>query len=260
MAPAGSAADPRRQGAVYEAHHYRSALVLSLAAAAALLAVDVSAGDRSPSPHRRRRCRSWRSVSLRRSRPTGRSSRLREAEQGHRHQADRGLGPERSPGPPLDVLCWRHAARPVPAQLPLLRAVRSQGRARARSVADERVEALRQKDFYKQALDAFTFHGDTHLPAAEHLQPRRLLQQEAAQPGEGQDPEDGLDLEADGRQGARSSRRTRTATARPTSTASASRHRSSASHRFVWSNGGKIVNSEKNPTRLTMSSTAPRAR
>ena len=36
-----------------------------------------------------------------------------------------------------------------------------------------------RSDFYKQPLDAFTYRGAAHVPAAEHLEPRRLLQQEA---------------------------------------------------------------------------------
>ncbi len=111
-------------------------LVLSLAAAAALLAVDVSAGDRSPSPSQAttvsfmtfgepEEIKAYRTL----------VSSFEKQNKDIDDQADRGVGPERPPGPALDVVRGRHAARPVPAQLPLLRAVRSQGRARARSGA-----------------------------------------------------------------------------------------------------------------------------
>ena len=114
---------------------------------------------------------------------------------------------------------------------------------------------FRQKDFYKQALDAFKFDGDTHLPAAEHLEPRRLLQQEALQPGEGRRPQGRLDVEADDRQGEEAyegpERRQKTDQYGLGVEASIIRLAP-----FVWSNGGQIVDNQRSPTRLTLTTPA----
>ena len=89
----------------------------------------------------------------------------------------------------------------LPHQLPLLRPVRGAGRARA--AAEPRLEqsdVFEEDDFYAEALDAFRFGRRPQiLPAAEHLEPRRLLQPRPVR-GRGRAGARGrLDLEGHGR-------------------------------------------------------------
>ena len=78
----------------------------------------------------------------------------------HRH-ARRGERPRRPDRPALDVVRRWPAARPLPHQLPLLRAVRGARRARADpATASTDSDAFEEEDFYAKALDAFRVDGE----------------------------------------------------------------------------------------------------
>ena len=109
---------------------------------------------------RRGPCGSSSSATPRRSRPTGRSSSLTRRRSRTRRRARRGERPFRPDRAPLDVDRRRRAARRLPHELPLLRAVRARGGDRAGHGAPRRIRGLRASDFYPIALDAFRWRGE----------------------------------------------------------------------------------------------------
>ena len=88
-------------------------------------------------------------------------------------QADRGERPRRPDRPALDVDRRRHAAGPVPDQLPLLR--RSSPRracsSRSRTASSDSRRSSGRSDFYTQALDAFRFGDGDRSRACRRTSP-----------------------------------------------------------------------------------------
>ena len=144
---------------------------------------------RCPPVHPRRRLwRVGRGVcglgSLSRLRRPGRDQRVSNPDRrvcrgraGHRHPAGGGERPGRPHRSPLQLPCRGLAARPLSHELPLLRPVRVPGRAPAAGPLREEVEQVRRGRLLRAGTRRVPLEGRADVPAAEHLEPRPLLQQ-----------------------------------------------------------------------------------
>ena len=113
------------------------------------------------------------------------------------HRSQRSRRPDRAV---VDRVLSRHPARPVPDELPLLRAVRRQWRPRAR---EERVDARTSSSGGLLPTGDGSVPGrrQADLHATEHLEPRRLLQQGPVRPGGRGRAGGGLDMGRHARRG-----------------------------------------------------------
>ena len=103
--------------------------------------------------------------------------RVRERESGRERGHDRGRRSGRPDRAAFDLVRGRHAAGPVPAQLPLPRPVRVEGRARADRGPRRRLGRLPAGRLLRGGDGCVPVRRQAHVLAAEHLEPGRLLQQ-----------------------------------------------------------------------------------